>query len=149
MLGEEVRTLDVDFSRMFIIDGKWAVLQDHVPREGEPDRNYAHLVSNSEVCAFLCALFERHWVLAKHWHGGRPGSSVTPRQRALLDLVGPGGLTIKQAASKMGLSERSLATELVRIREAHPQVRMPTLASMAFWWATHPGREREVPSADD
>ncbi|MFD7732599.1 LuxR C-terminal-related transcriptional regulator [Kitasatospora phosalacinea] len=113
-LGERVRVLDEPFRRMLVFDRRIAI----VPAAA--DNTSAAFVEDPAVVAVLVALFERDWARAEtvDWHAraGRPRESGVPPE--LTDLLAA-GLTQRAIASRLSLSERTVAAHLARLREHH------------------------------
>ncbi|MFC8716801.1 LuxR C-terminal-related transcriptional regulator [Kitasatospora sp. NPDC057198] len=112
--GERFRVLDEPFRKMLIFDRRTAIIT------ASADDQQAMLIQDPAVLTTLVALFERDWVRAAivDWHAlaGRPRESGVPPE--LTDLLAA-GLTQKAIASRLGLSERTVAAHLARLREHH------------------------------
>jgi len=112
--GERIRVLDEPFRKMLIFDRKVAIIS------AAPDDSSAAFVEDPAVLTTLVGLFERDWARAAvvDWHAlaGRPRESGVPSE--LTDLLAA-GLTQKAIASRLGLSERTVAGHLARLRERH------------------------------
>ncbi|MFC8716802.1 LuxR C-terminal-related transcriptional regulator [Kitasatospora sp. NPDC057198] len=112
--GERLRVLDEPFRKMLIFDRRTAIITASV------DDQQAMLIQDPAVLTTLVALFERDWVRAAivDWHAlaGRPRESGVPPE--LTDLLAA-GLTQKAIAFRLGLSERTVAAHLARLREHH------------------------------
>ncbi|MFC8716803.1 LuxR C-terminal-related transcriptional regulator [Kitasatospora sp. NPDC057198] len=112
--GERFRVLDEPFQRMVVFDRKVAVLIDSA------DERAAVFVEDPAVLTILVGLFERDWARAAivDWQAlaGRPRESGVPPE--LTDLLAA-GLTQRAIASRLGLSERTVAAHLARLREHH------------------------------
>ncbi|MFE1322462.1 LuxR family transcriptional regulator [Kitasatospora phosalacinea] len=110
--GERFRVLDEPFRRMVIFDRRVAVVS------AAPDDRQAVLVEDPAVLAVLVGLFERDWARAERvdWQAlaGRPRESGVPPE--LTDLLAA-GLTQRAIASRLGLSERTVAGHIARLRE--------------------------------
>ncbi|QKW20677.1 LuxR family transcriptional regulator [Kitasatospora sp. NA04385] len=110
--GERFRVLDEPFRRMVIFDRRAAVVS------AAPDDRQAVLVEDPAVLTTLVALFERDWARAERvdWQAlaGRPRESGVPSE--LTDLLAA-GLTQRAIASRLGLSERTVAGHIARLRE--------------------------------
>ncbi|MEU5385880.1 LuxR C-terminal-related transcriptional regulator [Kitasatospora cineracea] len=113
-LGERIRVLDEPFTRLLVFDRKVAVLP------ASADNASAAFVEDPAVVAVLVERFERDWSRAAvvDWHAaaGRPRPTGVPA--ALTGLLAA-GLTQKAIASRLGLSERTVAAHLARLREHH------------------------------
>ncbi|MFC8716807.1 LuxR C-terminal-related transcriptional regulator [Kitasatospora sp. NPDC057198] len=113
-LGERIRVLDEPFTRLLVFDRKVAV----VP--AATDNTSAAFVEDPVLVALLVERFERDWARATvvDWHAraGRPRETGVPPE--LTDLLAA-GLTQKAIASRLGLSERTVAAHIARLREQH------------------------------
>ncbi|MFF4339601.1 LuxR C-terminal-related transcriptional regulator [Kitasatospora sp. NPDC001540] len=113
-LGERIRVLDEPYTRLLIFDRRTAIIP------AAADNTSAAFIEDPTVVASLVALFERDWARATivDWHAraGRPRESGVPPE--LTDLLAA-GLTQKAIASRLGLSERTVAAHLARLREHH------------------------------
>ncbi|MFD8482296.1 LuxR C-terminal-related transcriptional regulator [Kitasatospora sp. NPDC059673] len=113
--GGRFRTLSEPFSRMTIYDRRVAV----VPAAA--DNSSAALVEDPAVVAFLVAAFERDWERAERvrWRSAdRECESVVPVHEQVGRLLAQ-GLTQRSIASRLGLSERTVAGHISRLRELH------------------------------
>ncbi|MFE1322461.1 LuxR C-terminal-related transcriptional regulator [Kitasatospora phosalacinea] len=112
--GESIRVLDEPFRKMLIFDRRTAI----VPAAA--DNTSAAFVEDPAVITTLVTLFERDWARSTvvDWHAlaGRPRESGVPPE--LTDLLAA-GLTQKAIASRLSLSERTVAAHLARLREHH------------------------------
>ncbi|WP_282206319.1 helix-turn-helix domain-containing protein [Kitasatospora fiedleri] len=111
-LGERIRVLDEPFTRLLVFDRKVAVIP------AAADHSSAAFVEDPVLVALLVERFERDWARAAtvDWHAaaGRPrGTGVPPE---LTDLLAA-GLTQRAIASRLGLSERTVAGHIARLRE--------------------------------
>ncbi|GAA4857345.1 LuxR C-terminal-related transcriptional regulator [Kitasatospora terrestris] len=113
-LGAGFRLLDEPYQRMIIVDRRCAVIP------AADDHSRAVLLSDPAAVAFLVACFERDWARADlvQWH------QVDARQvtRSVSDRVGrllATGLTQRGVASRLGLSERTVAGHISRLRERY------------------------------
>ncbi|MFC8716800.1 winged helix-turn-helix transcriptional regulator [Kitasatospora sp. NPDC057198] len=110
--GERLRVLDEPFRKMLIFDRKVAIIS------AAPDDNSAVFVEDPIVIAALVGLFERDWARAGRvdWYAlsGRPRESGVPAE--LTELL-KAGLTQRAIASRLGLSERTVAGHIARLRE--------------------------------
>ncbi|MFG2694665.1 LuxR C-terminal-related transcriptional regulator [Kitasatospora sp. NPDC051984] len=113
--GGRFRTLSEPFSRMTVFDRRIAV----VPASA--DNSSAALVEDPAVVSFLVAAFERDWERAERvrWRSAdREGESVVPVHEQVGRLLAQ-GLTQRSIASRLGLSERTVAGHISRLRELH------------------------------
>ncbi|MFJ8040036.1 LuxR C-terminal-related transcriptional regulator [Kitasatospora sp. NPDC096147] len=112
--GAELRLLDEDFRRVMIIDRRIAV----VP--AAEDLTRAAFVSDPTVVSFLLAVYERDWARAEAVEWSRQGTESAAEQAQ--DRIGrllSTGLTQKAVASRLGLSERTVAGHISRLRERY------------------------------
>ncbi|MFD5565592.1 LuxR C-terminal-related transcriptional regulator [Kitasatospora griseola] len=113
--GGRFRTLSEPFSRMTIFDRRIAV----VPASA--DNSSAAVVEDPAVVSFLVAAFERDWERAERvrWRSAdREGESVVPVHEQVGRLLAQ-GLTQRSIATRLGLSERTVAGHISRLRELH------------------------------
>ncbi|MFD8596203.1 LuxR C-terminal-related transcriptional regulator [Kitasatospora sp. NPDC059646] len=112
--GERIRVLDEPFRRMLIFDRRIAIIS------ASPDDNHAAFVEDPAVLATLIDLFERDWARAARidWHAlaGRPRDTGVPKEVGALLAQ---GLTQRAIASRLGLSERTVAAHIARLRELY------------------------------
>ncbi|MFB9368625.1 LuxR C-terminal-related transcriptional regulator [Kitasatospora sp. NPDC001664] len=112
--GGQVRLLDEPYQRMLIIDHKVAV----VPAEDDYSR--AVFITEPAAVAFLVAVYERDWARAETFDWG--GLGTAPPALAATRRVGrllATGLTQKAVATRLGLSERTVAGHISRLREQY------------------------------
>lgn len=112
--GALTRVLDEPYQRMVVIDRKVAV----VPDTTGPGR--AAFIADPAAVAFLVAVFERDRARASAVDWGGLGDA--PRARLVTRRVGrlpASGLTQKAVASRLGLSERTVAGHIARLRERY------------------------------
>ncbi|MFJ8040039.1 LuxR C-terminal-related transcriptional regulator [Kitasatospora sp. NPDC096147] len=112
--GARIRVLDEPYQRMVIIDRRVAV----VPTSA--DNGKAAFIADPAVVAFLVAVFERDWGRAEEPDWG--AVSRSPRTGAATRRVGrllATGLTQKAVATRLGLSERTVAGHISRLREQY------------------------------
>ena len=107
--GAQIRTLDEPFQRMIVIDHRVAV----IPGGTE---TAAYIVHDAGLAAFLATGFERDWARSAEWVGEGPDAHLRGRQERILSLLAT-GLSVKAVASKLGLSQRSLAAEISTLKE--------------------------------
>ncbi|MGW4802580.1 LuxR C-terminal-related transcriptional regulator [Kitasatospora sp. NPDC004272] len=112
--GEGIRVLDEPFRKMLIFDRRIAIIS------AAPDDSSAAFVEDPAVLSTMIGLFERDWARAAivDWHAlaGRPRETGVPSE--LTGLLAA-GLTQKAIASRLGLSERTVAAHIARLREQH------------------------------
>ncbi|GAB2688538.1 LuxR C-terminal-related transcriptional regulator [Kitasatospora kifunensis] len=112
--GARIRVLDEDFQRMLIFDRAVAVIP------ASADMGSAAFVRDPTAIELLVELFERDWQRAERVAWGAPqatpdGGVVTDRIARLL----AGGLSRRGIAARLGLSERTVAAHLARLREEY------------------------------
>ncbi|MFI2031386.1 helix-turn-helix transcriptional regulator [Streptomyces buecherae] len=136
--GAEVRTLAADFERIIIIDGRAAFISNCL---GEPGNKQGYMITHPATVAFLAAGYQQQWDRAEPWLGGRRQSShttiTTARTREILRAM-MAGQTDKQIATHLGLSERTVTTEVGKLYEA---VRVETRFQLGAWWESSPERQ--------
>ncbi|MFJ5883197.1 LuxR C-terminal-related transcriptional regulator [Kitasatospora cineracea] len=110
--GERFRVLDEPFQRMVIFDRRAAVVS------AAADDRQAMIIEDPAVLATLVDRFERDWSRAERidWQAaaGRPRPTGVPAE--LTELLAA-GLTQKAIASRLGLSPRTVAGHIARLRE--------------------------------
>ncbi len=106
-LGARFRILDEPFQRMVIFDRAVAVIP------AGADHLSAALVEDPFMVGCLVDLFERDWERAERvqWDAAPP-DRLTPVGRLLAQ-----GLTQRAIATRLGLSERTVAAQIARLRE--------------------------------
>ncbi|MFD0277179.1 LuxR C-terminal-related transcriptional regulator [Kitasatospora sp. NPDC127111] len=112
--GSLIRTLDEPFQRLFVFDRSVAVLS------ANEDHSTAAFISDPAAIAFLVNTFERDWARAEttDWaaaHTNGPARDAPERVGRLLAR----GLTQRAVASRLGLSERTVAAHISRLRERY------------------------------
>ncbi|MFJ1753800.1 helix-turn-helix domain-containing protein [Kitasatospora sp. NPDC088134] len=110
--GERIKVLDEPFQRMLIFDRRIAVIP------AAADDSTAAFVEDPAVVALLVERFERDWARSEavDWQAlaGRPRESGVPAE--LIRLLAA-GLTQRAVATRLGVSERTVAAHLARLRE--------------------------------
>ncbi|MEV6975491.1 helix-turn-helix domain-containing protein [Kitasatospora sp. NPDC093806] len=113
-VGNTPRVLPFGFTRMIIFERTVAVIP------ASPDTSSAAFVEDPPTVAFLVALFEQHWQIAErvNWAGLAAGAaeSRTPSQVGRLLAQ---GFTQRAIATRLGLSERTVAGHIARLRELY------------------------------
>ncbi|MFJ1705400.1 LuxR C-terminal-related transcriptional regulator [Kitasatospora sp. NPDC088346] len=112
--GAEVRILDEPFQRMIVVDRAVAVIP------AAEDNSRAVLLSDPATVHFLVRLFERDWERADVVRWRELGAQRVTRTPA--DRVGrllAKGLTQRAVATRLGLSERTVAGHISRLRERY------------------------------
>lgn len=112
--GERIRVLDEPFQRMLIFDRRIAVIP------AVADDSTAAFVEDPVVVSLLVERYERDWSRATvvDWHAlaGHPRATGVPAEVGELLSA---GLTQKAIASRLKLSERTVAAHIARLREHH------------------------------
>ncbi|MGW2401455.1 LuxR C-terminal-related transcriptional regulator [Kitasatospora sp. NPDC001664] len=113
-LGITVRVLGEPFKRITVFDRAVAV----VPAAA--DQSSAAFVEDPAVVAFLVGGFERDWQRAEQvtWAGDQAAEPERPVEEQVGRLLAA-GLTQRTIALRLGLSERTVAGHLARLRELH------------------------------
>ncbi|BFV57972.1 hypothetical protein KCMC57_up30760 [Kitasatospora sp. CMC57] len=113
-LGMRVRVLGEPFKRAMIFDRTVAV----VPAAA--DHSSAAFVEDPAVVAFLVGGFERDWARAERvrWSDADACADERPVDEQIGRLLAA-GLTQRTIASRLGLSERTVAGHISRLRELH------------------------------
>ncbi|WP_235502923.1 MULTISPECIES: LuxR C-terminal-related transcriptional regulator [unclassified Kitasatospora] len=110
--GERIRVLDEPFTRLFVFDRRVAVIP------AAADNSSAAFVEDPAVVTFLVNRFERDWERAERvsWQAIRQvGEPVHEQVGRMLAQ----GLSQKKIASRLGLSERTVAGHIARLRELY------------------------------
>ncbi|WP_145791811.1 LuxR C-terminal-related transcriptional regulator [Kitasatospora atroaurantiaca] len=110
--GAQIRVLDENFQRMLIFDRAVAV----VP--AADDHSKAVFITDSAAVTFLVAVFERDWARADSvvWGSSEEGRSRVPERVGRLLAQ---GFTQRAVATRLGLSERTVAGHISRLRERY------------------------------
>jgi hypothetical protein len=105
-IGGRVRILDEPFQRMMVIDRSVAVLS------GYRDNRVASFIEDPLLVGVVVEQFERDWARAERvrWDG--------PSSDPLVPLLAR-GLTQRAIAKRLGLSERTVAAQIARLREEY------------------------------
>ncbi|WP_405018703.1 LuxR C-terminal-related transcriptional regulator [Kitasatospora sp. NBC_00070] len=113
-LGMAVRVLGEPFKRVMIFDRSVAV----VPAAA--DHSSAAFVEDPAVVAFLVGGFERDWARAERvkWSDADTCADERPVDEQIGRLLAA-GLTQRTIATRLGLSERTVAGHISRLRELH------------------------------
>ncbi len=107
--GQRIRVLDEPFTRLLVFDRRVAVIP------AAADNSSAAFVEDPAVVAFLADRFERDWERAERVRWQAVGDQVHEQIGRMLTQ----GLTQKKIASRLGLSERTVAGHIARLRELH------------------------------
>ncbi|MFI9269918.1 LuxR family transcriptional regulator [Kitasatospora sp. NPDC052896] len=112
--GARFRVLGESFRRMFVFDRTTAVIQAASPNSG------AAFVEDPAVVSFLVGVFERDWQRAEPVRWGTAAQDLTglPVHDQIGRLLAQ-GLTQRVVAGRLGLSERTVAGHISRLRELY------------------------------
>ena len=112
--GAKVKVLDEPFQRAIIIDRSVAVIP------AADDHTRAAFVSDPAAVAYLVAGYERDWARAEtvDWDGAT-GRQSTRRAGDRVGRLLATGLTQRAVATRLNLSERTVAGHISRLRERH------------------------------
>ncbi|MGW6770499.1 hypothetical protein ACWGBX_08785 [Streptomyces sp. NPDC055037] len=131
--GAAVRTLATDFERMILVDSKVAIFSDH---RGLPSANTAFKATHPGLLAFLRHIYDQQWERAEPWAGGRflrkAETVTTGRSRRILNKLRE-GRTLKQIAGELGVSLRTVNSDLNKLYEA---VGVNTQFALGVWWSS-------------
>ncbi|WP_329566200.1 helix-turn-helix transcriptional regulator [Kitasatospora sp. NBC_01266] len=112
--GARIRLLDEDFQRLMIFDRTVAVIP------ASADMGSAAFITDATTVELLVELFDRDWQRAQRvpWgsaHAVADSGAVADRIARLL----AGGLSRRAIAARLGLSERTVAAHVARLREEY------------------------------
>ncbi|MGK4582008.1 LuxR C-terminal-related transcriptional regulator [Kitasatospora sp. HPMI-4] len=112
--GGEIRVLDEPFQRMIVVDRSVAV----VP--AADDHSRAAFLTDPATLSFLLSGYERDWARAGtvHWSAQRTRPAADPTLDGVGRLLAT-GLTQRAVATRLGLSERTVAGHIARLRARH------------------------------
>ncbi|GLW68754.1 hypothetical protein Kpho02_10530 [Kitasatospora phosalacinea] len=112
--GMRLRVLDEPFARMLIFDRRVAVIATV-----DDNRSGAAFIGDRAVVEHLVRLFLRDWERAVRvpWHD-EVGREMPQPLRRVGELLAE-GLTQRAVASRLGLSERTVAGHIARLRERY------------------------------
>ncbi|MEV7597605.1 LuxR C-terminal-related transcriptional regulator [Kitasatospora sp. NPDC089797] len=111
--GSQIRVLDEPFQRLIVFDRSVAVIS------ANDDNSTAAFISDPAALAFLIGGFERDWARADTAEAAALGQSPA---RTVPDRVGrllARGLTQRAVATRLGLSERTVAAHISRLRDRY------------------------------
>ncbi|MFJ9772771.1 LuxR C-terminal-related transcriptional regulator [Kitasatospora sp. NPDC101157] len=113
-IGCHIRVAPFALSKMMIFDRAVAVIPASV------DLNAAVFVEDPATVTFLAEVFERFWQLSEgvNWAALADGSAGSPVHEQVGRLLAQ-GLTQRAIASRLGLSERTVAGHIARLRELY------------------------------
>ncbi|MFH9349231.1 LuxR C-terminal-related transcriptional regulator [Kitasatospora sp. NPDC017646] len=111
--GSQIRILDEPFQRLIVFDRSVAVIS------ANDDNSAAAFISDPAALAFLISGFERDWTRADTAEaaalGQGPGRTSPDRVGRLLAR----GLTQRAVATRLGISERTVAGHISRLRDRY------------------------------
>ncbi|MFE3878758.1 LuxR family transcriptional regulator [Kitasatospora sp. NPDC059146] len=112
--GCHIRVLPVPFRQLMILDRTVAVIP------AAPDDSSAAFIEDPAVVDFLVQDFETHWQQAEgvNWAALADGSTEAAAHEQVGRLLAR-GLTQRAIATRMGLSERTVAGHIARLRELY------------------------------
>ncbi|MFE1322459.1 LuxR C-terminal-related transcriptional regulator [Kitasatospora phosalacinea] len=112
--GMRLRVLDEPFARMLVFDRRVAVIAT-----ADDNRSGAAFIEDRAVVDHLVRLFQRDWERAVRvpWFD-EVGRELPETLRAVGKLLAE-GLTQRAVASRLGLSERTVAGHIARLRERY------------------------------
>ncbi|MEU9128051.1 LuxR C-terminal-related transcriptional regulator [Kitasatospora sp. NPDC048540] len=113
-LGERIRVLSEPFTRLIVFDRRVAVLP------AAADNRSAAFIEDPAVVSFLVGVFERDWARAERvqWRSVHQEADGLPVHEQVGRLLAQ-GLTQRSIAGRMGLSERTVAGHISRLRELY------------------------------
>ncbi|MFJ7247381.1 LuxR C-terminal-related transcriptional regulator [Kitasatospora sp. NPDC098652] len=113
-LGVAIRILPIPFTRLFIFGRSVAVIP-----VGQ-DYTCAAFVEDRAVVDFLVREFELHWQQAEgvNWSALAGGTAEAPFHDQIGHMLTQ-GLTQRAIATRLGLSERTVAGHIARLRESY------------------------------
>ncbi|WP_371517929.1 LuxR C-terminal-related transcriptional regulator [Kitasatospora sp. NBC_01300] len=110
--GSLIRVLDEPFQRLLVFDRTVAVIS------ANDDNSTAAFITDPAAITFLVGAFERDWARAET---AETSAALGPT-RTIPDRVGrllARGLTQRAVATRLGLSERTVAAHISRLRDRH------------------------------
>ncbi|MFJ2862727.1 LuxR C-terminal-related transcriptional regulator [Kitasatospora sp. NPDC087314] len=107
--GSLIRVLDEPFQRLIVFDRAVAVIS------ASDDNSTAAFLTDPAAVAFLVGAFERDWARADTAAAPGPTRTAPDRIGRLLAR----GLTQRAVATRLGLSERTVAAHISRLRDRH------------------------------
>ncbi|MEV7774491.1 LuxR C-terminal-related transcriptional regulator [Kitasatospora sp. NPDC086791] len=114
LVGAPIRLLEGPFTKTLIFDRAVALIP------AVSDHTVAAVVEDPAMIAYLVGVFERQWKQAQvvDWEALAEGSAGVAVHEQVGRLLAR-GLTQRAIASRMGLSERTVAAHIARLREAY------------------------------
>ncbi|MFJ8624333.1 helix-turn-helix domain-containing protein [Kitasatospora sp. NPDC093550] len=112
--GARVRLLAEPYERLLVFDRKVAVIP------AASDHTSAAVVDDPSTVAFVVDTFEQLWERAEglNWSASAAGSTEPPTHHHTARLLAQ-GLTQRAIATRLGLSERTVAGHIARLRESY------------------------------
>ncbi|MFF2075215.1 LuxR C-terminal-related transcriptional regulator [Kitasatospora sp. NPDC058162] len=112
--GCHIRVAPFALTKMMIFDRTVAIIP------ASADHNAAAFVEDPATVAFLAEVFERFWQLSEgiNWSALAAGSTDSAVHEQVGRLLAQ-GLTQRSIASRLGLSERTVAGHIARLRELY------------------------------
>ncbi|MFI9157276.1 LuxR C-terminal-related transcriptional regulator [Kitasatospora aureofaciens] len=113
-IGCHIRVAPFTLTKMVVFDRSVAVIP------ASADLNAAVFVEDPATVTFLTGVFERFWQLSEgvNWAALAAGSSDSPVHEQVGRLLAQ-GLTQRSIAGRLGLSERTVAGHIARLRELY------------------------------
>ncbi|MFD0277180.1 LuxR family transcriptional regulator [Kitasatospora sp. NPDC127111] len=113
-LGCVIRVLAAPFTRLMIFDRAVAVIP------AAADNSSAAIVEDPATVTFLVGVFEQQWQQAEgvNWAALAEGAAVSAVHEQVGRLLAQ-GLTQRAIGSRLGLSERTVAGHIARLRELY------------------------------
>ncbi|MEV7186454.1 LuxR C-terminal-related transcriptional regulator [Kitasatospora sp. NPDC093102] len=111
--GSLIRVLDEPFQRLIVFDRSVAVIS------ANDDNSTAAFITDPATITYLVGTFERDWARADTAEAAAVGQAPA---RTIADRVGrllARGLTQRAVATRLGLSERTVAAHISRLRDRY------------------------------
>ncbi|MFE4514388.1 LuxR family transcriptional regulator [Kitasatospora sp. NPDC056783] len=111
--GSLIRVLDEPFQRLIVFDRSVAVIS------ASDDNGTAAFITDPATITYVVGAFERDWARADTTEAATPGQGPA---RTIPDRVGrllARGLTQRAVATRLGLSERTVAGHISRLRDRY------------------------------
>ncbi|MFJ6774520.1 LuxR C-terminal-related transcriptional regulator [Kitasatospora sp. NPDC091257] len=111
--GSLIRVLDEPFQRLIVFDRSVAVIS------ANDDNSTAAFITDPATITYLVGTFERDWARADTAEAAALGQATA---RTIPDRVGrllARGLTQRAVATRLGLSERTVAAHISRLRDRY------------------------------
>jgi hypothetical protein len=110
--GAEVRTFDELFGRLIVVDRRVAFLP------ASADNSEAAVVTHPAVVSFLVKVFDHIWHRADPFLPHTAQNITTPLQDHMIRMLVE-GVTGNVIAKRLGISERTLAKRIARLKKDH------------------------------